>query len=65
MSGRPTDAIRSLIEQVDEVCSESERTREHIEQTMRRPPYWPERRNPRRWTADDFPDERRSSGGSG
>jgi hypothetical protein len=66
MSGRTADAILSLIEQVDEVCRESAETRAWVQESMRRrSPYWPERRNPRRWadTASRSPEFSRRSNG--
>jgi hypothetical protein len=57
MSGATADAIRSLIDQVDEVCRESAITRERIERRMLRPPHWPERRHPGRWADYDHTDE--------
>jgi hypothetical protein len=42
------DDIRGLIERVDEICRESERTRSQAEHSMKQRPVWPDRhRNPR------------------
>jgi hypothetical protein len=36
--------IKELIERVDEVCRESERTRNYADRAMKRTAIWPERR---------------------
>ena len=63
MAAAAHDAIRSLIDQLDEVCRESEWTRLRAEQLMRQSPHWPERRQPSHWTRsseDGSPDSGRS-----
>jgi hypothetical protein len=39
-----SDEIRGIIERVDEICRESERTRDRADHSMRQKPFWPERR---------------------
>ena len=51
MSGQtpPTWAeIQDLIDRVDEVCRASEFARAQAERALRRPPVWPDRRQPAR-----------------
>lgn len=38
------DEIKGLIEKVDEICRESQQIRDRAEDSMRRKPFWPERR---------------------
>lgn len=52
-----SERIRDLIEEVDRVRSESERTRGHVERAMKEP-FWPDRRRePRFPTSDKAPHE--------
>ena len=37
----PWEDIKGLIERVDEICRESERTRDRADHAMRRRPIWP------------------------
>jgi hypothetical protein len=38
----PSEEIRRIIDRVDEICRESERTRSRADDSMRRRPIWPD-----------------------
>jgi hypothetical protein len=54
------DALRGLIHNVESCCEEAKVVRRRIESRMRRPPVWPDRRQPRRW--DESRDDAESNG---
>jgi hypothetical protein len=47
-----SDEIKGIIEKVDAICRESERTRDRADHSMRQRPFWPERRKTPRWSAE-------------
>jgi len=56
MSGREpswSDRIRELIEQVDRARYESERLRGQVDDSMKKPLIWPDRRRVPRFPEDD------------
>jgi hypothetical protein len=48
----PWDEIRGVIERIDDICRESERTRDRADHSMRRRPIWPDP-SPTEPVADD------------
>jgi hypothetical protein len=49
------EEIRGLIDRADEVCQESERTRDLADHAMRQRPFWPDRRRTARPTETPGP----------
>jgi hypothetical protein len=43
---RSQEQISNLIDETDRVRDESSKTREWVERAMKRPAFWPDRRNP-------------------
>jgi hypothetical protein len=60
------DEIRTVIEQIDEVCRESEYLREQAARAKQQPEFWPDRRNPGRTAGHRLPqgESRSTSEGS-
>jgi hypothetical protein len=49
---RPDD-IRAILDQLSQTIRDAESVRAHVERSLRRPAFWPDRRAPRHWGDED------------
>jgi hypothetical protein len=49
---RPDD-VRAILDQLSQTIRDAESVRTHVERTLRRPAFWPDRRMPKRWGDGD------------
>ena len=49
---RPDD-VRAILDQLNQTIRDAESVRAHVERTLRRPAFWPDRRVPKRWDRGD------------
>jgi hypothetical protein len=54
--------IRATLDQLSQTIRDAESVRAHVERTLRKPAFWPERRAPRHWRNGDVmrPEERQT-----
>ena len=59
---RPED-VRAILDQLNQTIRDAESVRAHVERSLRRPAFWPDRRVPKRWEDGDvLPPERPTTG---
>ena len=51
---KPPEHIRALLDEADRVCAQAEVETRRLEKALQQPPFWPERRRPRRWSAAEY-----------
>jgi hypothetical protein len=58
---RPED-IRAILDQLSQTIRDAESVRSHVERSLRRPPFWPDRRTPKHWANDEVLSGRKPDG---